>query len=81
MRALLSLAAVLCVAAFPALAQADSLVYMKDGQVWLSNTDGSGARQFTLYAYNWHSPSEADDGTVVAAGGPVHGSYGDPGTT
>jgi hypothetical protein len=51
------------------LARADSIVYLKDGYVWIAAPDGSGARQFTLHQYGWSSPSEADDGTIVAAGG------------
>src|SRR3954465_10066405 len=66
--------------AFPALAHADSIVYMKGGQVWIAAPDASGARQFTVNPFAWHSPSEADDGTVVAAGGPAHGSYGQAGS-
>ena len=65
----LTLAVGAIAALFPAAASADSIVYLKDGNVWISNADGSGARQFTMNAYGWHSPSEADDGTVVVAGG------------
>ena len=61
--------AVAAAVVFPAAASADSVVYMKNGNVWIANPDGSGARQFTLHAYNWHSPSEADDGTIAVAGG------------
>jgi hypothetical protein len=53
----------------PAAAHADSVVYLKGGEVWVTHADGSGARQFTQHAYGWSSPSEADDGTIVAAGG------------
>src|SRR3954463_9102617 len=67
-------------AAIPAAAHADSIVYMKGGYVWIANADGSGARQFTRNQYAWHTPSEADDGTVVVAGGPGHGPYGDAGS-
>ncbi len=70
LRVVLVLAGALLAAALPAaVAQADSIVYLKDGNVWIAHTDGSGARQFTRNAYDWSSPSEADDGTVVAAGG------------
>jgi hypothetical protein len=56
-------------ALLPGVASADSVVYLKGGNVWIANADGTGARQFTLNNYNWVSPSEADDGTVVVAGG------------
>jgi hypothetical protein len=74
------LAALLISFAAPALAQADSIVYTKGGQVWIAGADGSGARQFTVNQFAWHSPSEADDGTVVVAGGPAHGAYGQAGS-
>lgn len=70
LRSFLTAAVLLIAAAFlPAAASADSIVYLKGGNVWISNADGSGARQFTLNNYNWRSPSEADNGTVVVAGG------------
>ncbi len=61
-------------------AAADSLVYIKENNVWLANPDGSGAYQVTLdgTADNpYQSPSQADDGTIVAArkqpnGGPLY---------
>jgi hypothetical protein len=53
----------------PTAARADSIVYLKGGQVWVANADNSGARPFTLHQYAWSSPSMADDGTVVVAGG------------
>ena len=46
-----------------------SIVYMKNGNVWIAHADGTHARQFTLAKYNWSSPSEADNGTIVVAGG------------
>ena len=60
--------AVLALAAAPA-ARADSLLYARDGNVWLANPDGSGAYQVTLdgtAASPYESPSQADDGTIVA---------------
>jgi PKD domain-containing protein len=60
-----------------ATAAADSIVYVKDGNVWIAAPDGSAARPFTLSPQHWAWPSEADDGTVVAAGGDGHGPYGD----
>lgn len=55
-------------AAAPA-AQADSLVFVKESNVWLANPDGSGQYQVTTdgTADNpYQSPSQADDGTIVA---------------
>jgi PKD repeat protein len=46
-----------------------SIVYLKGGYVWIARGDGSHARQFTKWKFNWSSPSEADNGTVVVAGG------------
>ena len=57
------LAAVLSVAATPVAARADSLLYVKDGNVHL--TDGTRTVQITQGG-NWESPSQADDGTIVA---------------
>jgi hypothetical protein len=53
-------------------AAADSIVYVKDHNVWLANSDGSGQYQVTTdgtgsWAYG--SPSQADDGTIVARRG------------
>ncbi len=50
-------------------ATADSLVFLKDGKVWVSGSDGSGARAFTTAAYGWSSPSMDDLGNVVVVGG------------
>jgi hypothetical protein len=61
-----------CVAvalAFPAAAGAASLVFVKDGNVWIAGADGSGARAVTSQPNNWAWPSEADDGTILVAGG------------
>src|SRR3954471_8093195 len=80
MKTRLLLTALALFLALPAAAGADSLVYLKGDQVWISGADGSGARQFTAAPNSWQWPSEADDGTVVVAGGPAHGSYGQPGS-
>jgi hypothetical protein len=80
-RALATLTAVCAVAlAGAGPAAADSLVFVKDHNVWLANPDGSGQYQVTSdgTADNpWISPSQADDGTIVAArhwpnGGPLY---------
>jgi opacity protein-like surface antigen len=60
----------LLVAAAPA--AADSIVFVKDGNVWLANPDGSGQYQVTgdgTAAQPWRSPSQADDGTIAAGFG------------
>jgi hypothetical protein len=61
-------------------AGADSIVFMKSGEVWIAHSDGSGARPFTLNPFHWAWPSEADDGTIVVAGGDGHAPYGFPGS-
>jgi hypothetical protein len=46
-------------------AGASSLVYVKDGDVWLSSPDA--AKQYRVtYDSGYASPSQADDGTIVA---------------
>ncbi len=66
---LLSLAA-LCLAiaamAIPAAASADSILYMRGGDIWLSSPDGSNQFQVTSGgAYNYASQSES--GAVIVA--------------
>lgn len=56
-------------AALPPASSADSLVYINGGQIWISHDDGSSAHQVTHQANGWAWPSEADNGTVLAAGG------------
>ena len=46
-------------------ANADSIVYVEDGDVFLVNPDGTGTHQVTSSGTYW-SPSQADDGTIVA---------------
>ena len=62
----LAVAAACAVAAVPATAAADSLVYVKDGNVFVAAADGSDAQQVTTDG-GYESPSQADDGTIVAA--------------
>ena len=52
----------------PGIADADSLVFVKDGQVYVGNADGSQARPVTAKS-TWAWPSESDNGTIAAAGG------------
>jgi hypothetical protein len=50
-------------------AAADSLVFIKDHDVWLSRPDGTGQYRVTMdgtAASPYASPSQADDGTIVA---------------
>jgi hypothetical protein len=64
-------AALVAAAAVPAAAHADALTFVKGGNVWVGQVDGSGAHPVTAAANNWTWPSLADDGTLVAAGGKV----------
>jgi hypothetical protein len=69
-RALLALLLASPAALLPAAAaRADSLVYVKGGNLWIAHSDGSGARQVTAKGNNWSWPSTADDGTIFVAGG------------
>jgi hypothetical protein len=61
--------AIALAAATAAAAAADSLTFIKDHNVWIANPDGSGQRAVTLdgtAANPYESPSQSDDGTVVA---------------
>lgn len=63
-----SLAAVIALAT-AAPAAADSIAYIKASNVWLANPDGSGQYQVTTdgtASSPYASPSQADDGTIVA---------------
>ena len=60
----LVVAAAACVA-LAATAGADSIVYVKDGNVWLTSPDASKQYQVTFDG-GYSSPSQADDGTIVA---------------
>jgi hypothetical protein len=84
-------ATVAALAVAPAAAQAESLLYVKSGNVFASNTDGSGERQLSNDGHGaW--PSGADNGTiayqnetdgriyVLAANGTVDHSMTTPGT-
>jgi hypothetical protein len=52
----------------PAAAHADSIVYSKQGDVWISAPDGSSARQITSGGGH-QSPTQADDGTILVQRG------------
>ena len=70
-----ALAAVLAVAislAAAGTAAADSIVYIKDHNVWIAKPDGSGARSVTTDGksdWPYRSPSQANDGTISAGRG------------
>jgi hypothetical protein len=66
-RILLPLAAAAALAC-AATASADSLVYVKDGNVWLSSPDASKSYQVTFDG-GYSSPSQSDNGTIAALRG------------
>ena len=49
-------------------AAADSIVYIKDANVWVAKPDGNEARALTTDG-GYSSPSQSDDGTVMAVRG------------
>ena len=57
---------VACIAAPTAMA--DSIVYIVGGNVWSAKPDGSARVQLTDGG-DWHSPTQADDGTIAAVEG------------
>lgn len=61
-------AALACLAAAPPSALASSIVFEKNGNVWVAGPDGSGQRQVTTSG-GYGRPSQADDGTIIAARG------------
>ena len=76
MRALIALSGMIAALVIAAPAVADSLVFVKDNNVWLANADGSGPYQVTLDGSPdspYSSPSQADDGTIVALRTPAGG--------
>jgi hypothetical protein len=52
----------------PAAAAADSIVYADQGDIWSMRPDGSGKVRLTDGG-SWHSPTQADDGTIAAVRG------------
>lgn len=52
----------------PAVAAADSLVYIDGGNVWSSTPDGGHKVRLTEGG-GWHSPTQSDDGTIAAVQG------------
>lgn len=71
-KALTALVVLAMLAAAPAAARADSIVYIKRGDVWLAKPDGSGQRALTRNGTPrkpYRSPSQSDTGTIVALRG------------
>ena len=62
----------------PAAANADSIVYIDQGNVWSATPDGARRVQLTTGG-GWHSPTQADDGTIAAVqgAGPIQVMAGD----
>ena len=57
----------------PAAADAASIVFVKNNNVWLAKADGSGQTRLTrdgTAANPYYSPTQADNGTIVALRGP-----------
>jgi opacity protein-like surface antigen len=66
------LAATLALVVCPAVAAADSIVYVKDSNVWLAKPDGTGQYQVTSDGTAedpYRSPSQDDDGTIAVGYG------------
>jgi hypothetical protein len=63
-RTLTSLLAVLVCLVVAAPAAADSISYLKDGNIWLTTPDGSRQHQVT-HAGGYSFASQADDGTLI----------------
>lgn len=66
---LLTGAALAAAAVAPAVAAADSLVYIRDHNVWVANPDGSNQHQVTADGtadLPYYELTQADDGTIVA---------------
>jgi hypothetical protein len=73
LRAAAALVATGLALAVPVAAEAGSIVFIKDADVWLAKDDGSGQVRLTADgtpADPYYSPSQADDGTIVVLRGP-----------
>jgi hypothetical protein len=73
-RILLPLLVLGLVLLLPGAASASSIAFVKDNNVWLSSPDGSRMKQVTTdgnATKSYDSPSQADDGTILAK----HGNY------
>jgi hypothetical protein len=64
-------------------AHADTMVYVKNGYVYIANANGSSARAVTPQSKWWAWPSEADNGVIAVAGGAarvVNGTFNPSGS-
>jgi hypothetical protein len=68
-RLIISAAAAIAVAVAAAPASADTLVYVQNGTVYVSQPDGTQARPVTTGNNGWAWPSETDAGIIAVAGG------------
>jgi hypothetical protein len=68
LRALAACAALAVAGLAAPAAFADSIAYIKDGDVWLSTSDGARKYQVT-YTGAYADVSQADDGTMIALSG------------
>lgn len=69
---LLALGCIACLLVAAAPAAADSIVYVRESNVWLASPDGSGQYQVTsdgTAEHPYRSPSQADDGTIAVGFG------------
>src|SRR5689334_6213787 len=72
-----------CLGAVAPAAGAETMVYVKGGQVYVANVDGSAARAVTPQSQWWAWPSETDAGVIAVAGGAsrvVNGAYNPSGS-
>ena len=76
-RLIFSAAAAIAVAVAAAPASADTLVYVKNGTVYVAHPDGTQARAVTTGDNGWAWPSETDAGIIAVAGGlsRINGSF------
>ena len=66
---ILAAAVAITIAASAESASADTLVYVKNGTVYVSQPDGTSARAVTGGNNGWAWPSETDGGIIAVAGG------------
>ena len=64
----LTLAAAVTALSIAQSAAASSIVFIKGGNIWLASADGTAQRQVTASG-GWDSPSQADNGTILAQRG------------